>query len=137
MIHLVTGSLALFFFISSYGLRATQRIIVGFIAENRQITMAPIILRLISWKSFPQSIKFFVKLDFFTSILVVCFVFVAYFAKVWTLLSIYYFEHNVTAAEVELLKNKVADIIRLTIKFDRLFCCPLFLTYFLKANFIH
>ena len=41
---------------------------------------------------------------------------VAYFAKVRTVLSIYYFEHKVTAAAVELLKNKVADVIRLTIK---------------------
>ena len=32
--------------------------------ENREITMAPLILRLISWKSLPHSIKIFVKLDF-------------------------------------------------------------------------
>ena len=39
--------------------------------------MAPLFLRLISWKS-PccQSIKIFVKLDFFTNALAVCFVFV-------------------------------------------------------------
>jgi hypothetical protein len=43
--------------------------------------------------------------------------FVAYFAKVRTVLSIYYFEHNVTAAEVELLKHKVADVIRLLSNF--------------------
>ena len=35
------------------------------IAENRGITMASSFLRLISWKSPPQSIKFFVKLDLF------------------------------------------------------------------------
>ena len=44
--------------------------------ENRGITMAPLFLRLISWKSLTQSIKIFVKLDFFTNVLVVCFVFV-------------------------------------------------------------
>ena len=46
------------------------------IVENRGITMAPLILRLISWKSLPQSIKIFFKLDFFTNVLVVWFVFV-------------------------------------------------------------
>ena len=46
------------------------------IVENRGITMAPLFLRLISWKSLTQSIKIFVKLDFFTNVLVVCFVFV-------------------------------------------------------------
>jgi hypothetical protein len=39
--------------------------------ENWGITMAPLFLRLISWKSPPQSIKIFVKLDFFTNALVV------------------------------------------------------------------
>ena len=34
------------------------------IVENQGITMAPVILRLISWKSHPQSIKIFIKLDF-------------------------------------------------------------------------
>ena len=44
--------------------------------ENRGITMTPLFLRLMSWKSLTQSIKIFVKLDFFTNVLVVCFVFV-------------------------------------------------------------
>jgi hypothetical protein len=47
-----------------------------YIVENRGITIAPLFLGLISWKSPPQSIKIFVKLDFFTNVLVVCFVFV-------------------------------------------------------------
>ena len=38
--------------------------------------MASLILRLIPWKSLPQSIQIFVKLDFFTNVLVVWFVFV-------------------------------------------------------------
>ena len=38
--------------------------------------MAPLFLRLISWKSLTQSIKILVKLDFFTNVLVVWFVFV-------------------------------------------------------------
>ena len=46
------------------------------IVENRRITMAPLFLRLISWKSLPQSMKIFFKLDFFTNVLVVWFVFV-------------------------------------------------------------
>ena len=44
--------------------------------ENRGNTMAPLFLRLISWKSLTQSIKIFVKLDFFTNVLAVWFVFV-------------------------------------------------------------
>ena len=36
--------------------------------------MAPLFLRLISWKTCPQSIQIFVKLDFFTNFLVVSFV---------------------------------------------------------------
>ena len=39
------------------------------IVENWEITMAPLFLRLISWKSPPQSIKILVKLDFFTNAL--------------------------------------------------------------------
>jgi hypothetical protein len=42
--------------------------------ENRRITTAPFFLRLMSWKTRPQSIKFFVKLYFFTKYLVVSFV---------------------------------------------------------------
>jgi hypothetical protein len=38
--------------------------------------MAPLYLRLILLKALPQSFDFFVKLYFFTNILVVCFVFV-------------------------------------------------------------
>ena len=44
--------------------------------ENQGITMAPLFLRLITWKSPPQSIKIFVKLDSFINVLVVWFVFV-------------------------------------------------------------
>ena len=46
------------------------------VVENRGITMAPLFLISISWKSPPQSIKIFVKLDFFTNVLVDWFVFV-------------------------------------------------------------
>ena len=44
------------------------------IVENRGITMLPLFLRLISWKGPPHPIKNFVKLDFFTYVLVVLFV---------------------------------------------------------------
>ena len=41
------------------------------------ITMTPLFFRLILWKSPPQSIKIFVKLDFFSNFLVVLFIFVS------------------------------------------------------------
>ena len=47
------------------------------IVENWGIIMALLFLRLISWKSPPQSIKIFVKLEFFTNVLVVLFVIVS------------------------------------------------------------
>ena len=50
--------------------------LVRTIVENQGITMAPLFLRLITWKSPPQSIKIFVKLDSFINVLVVWFVFV-------------------------------------------------------------
>ena len=46
------------------------------IVEKRGITITPLILRLISLKSPSQSIKIFVKLDFFTNVFTVWFVFV-------------------------------------------------------------
>ena len=46
------------------------------IVENPEITMAPLFLRLIRRKSLTQSIKIFVKLDFFTNVLVDWIVFV-------------------------------------------------------------
>ena len=45
--------------------------------ENRGIAMAPLFLRLIYVKKFSQSIKIFVKLEFFTIVLTVWFVFVS------------------------------------------------------------
>ena len=43
--------------------------------ENQGIIIAPLFLRLISRKSLTKSIEIFVKLDFFTNVLVVWFVF--------------------------------------------------------------
>ena len=47
------------------------------IVENWGIIMALLFLRLIPWKGPPQSIKIFVKLEFFTNVLVVLFVIVS------------------------------------------------------------
>ena len=45
--------------------------------------MAPLFLRLISWKSHPQSIQILVKLDFFTNFLIVSFVLI-YSCLLWS-----------------------------------------------------
>ena len=47
--------------------------------ENWRITMASLFLRLISWKTHPQSIQIFVKLDFYTTFLVVSFVLIYHY----------------------------------------------------------
>ena len=53
------------------------------IVENWEITMAPLFLRLILWKSPPQSIRLFVKLDFFKNDLAVWCVFVFTKSNSW------------------------------------------------------